>query len=301
MKLSIPDLRMFAAVADLGGISAAARQLGRQKSTVSRDLTLLEERLGARLVNRTTRHLSLTDAGEVLAAYARRVVEEMEQAEAAISAMSDEPRGPLRLTAPYAIVRFVLAPHIPRFLARYPLIRLSIDPTTRVVDLVEEGIDLAIRTGELPLSSLIARKLADMPLILVASKVYADKTRLPETPADLLAHSLIDLQPGFTAKTWRLFAEGSAEAFVVPVDPHMAIADPGIILDMVAQGAGIAPAPRIYAADGLASGALVHVLPGLHAGIRPIHAVYPSRRQLAPKVRVFLDFAEACLKGHEPG
>jgi DNA-binding transcriptional LysR family regulator len=297
MKLSIPDLRMFAAVADLGGISAAARQLGRQKSTVSRDLTLLEERLGARLVNRTTRHLSLTDAGEVLAAHARRVVEEMEQAEAALSAMSDEPRGPLRLTAPYAIVRLVLAPHIPRFLARYPLIRLSIDPTTRVVDLVEEGIDLAIRTGELPFSSLVARKLADMPLILVASKAYAETTGLPETPAALLAHSLIDLQPGLTSRTWRLFEGGGTDGIETPVDPHMAIADPGIILDMVRQGAGIAPVPALYAASGLSSGALVHVLPGVTAGRRPIHALYPSRRLLAPKVRVFLDFAEACLKG----
>jgi DNA-binding transcriptional LysR family regulator len=169
MKLSTLDLRMFAAVADLGGISAAARHLGRQKSTVSRDLALLEDRLGTRLVNRTTRHVSLTDAGELLAAHARRVVEEMEQAEAALSAMSDEPRGPLRLTAPYAFVRFVLAPQLAGFLARYPLIRLSIDPTTKVLDLVEEGLDLAIRIGDLPSSSLVARKLADVPLVLVAS------------------------------------------------------------------------------------------------------------------------------------
>jgi DNA-binding transcriptional LysR family regulator len=294
MKLSTLDLRMFAAVADLGGISAAARHLGRQKSTVSRDLALLEDRLGTRLVNRTTRHVSLTDAGELLAAHARRVVEEMEQAEAALSAMSDEPRGPLRLTAPYAFVRFVLAPQLAGFLARYPLIRLSIDPTTKVLDLVEEGLDLAIRIGDLPSSSLVARKLADVPLVLVASQAYVRAHGSPATPADLMAHSLIDLQPGLTSKTWRLVTD-SKEAIDTPVDPHMAIADPGIILDMVYQGAGIALVPGVYATSGLTSGALVQVLPGLTAGTRPIHAVYPSRRLLAPKVRVFLDFVESCL------
>jgi DNA-binding transcriptional LysR family regulator len=301
MKLTMPDLRMFAAVADLGGISAAARHLGRQKSTVSRDLALLEERLGARLVNRTTRHVSLTDAGEVLAAHARRVVEELEQAEAALSAMSDEPRGPLRLTAPYAVVRFVLAPQLPRFLARYPLIRLSIDPSTRVVDLVEEGLDLAIRVGELPSSSLMALKLADVPLVLVASQDYVRANGLPASRFDLMAHSLIDLQPGLTSKSWRLFEDGGKEVLETPVDPHMAIADPGIIIDMVLQGGGIAPVPRVYAANGLASGTLVHVLPKVTAGSRPVHAVYPSRRLLAPKVRVFLEFAEACLTGRNWG
>jgi DNA-binding transcriptional LysR family regulator len=127
------------------------------------------------------------------------------------------------------------------------------------------------------------------------SQAYVRAHGSPATPADLIAHSLIDLQPGLTSKTWRLFA-GNNEPIDTSVDPHMAIADPGIILDMVYQGAGIALVPGVYAASGLASGALVLVLPGVTAGTRPIHAVYPSRRLLAPKIRVFLDFVESCLK-----
>jgi DNA-binding transcriptional LysR family regulator len=280
---------MFAAVVDHGGISAGARALNREKSTVSRELAALEERLGVRLLQRTTRRVSLTEAGEVFQAYARRVVEELENAERAIDSLSDEPRGLLRATVPYAFIRFVLAPRMRAFQDRYPDMRLALDPTTRVVDLIEEGFDVAIRIGELPASSLIARKLADSDLILVASKRYAETHTMPQIATDLKSHRLIDLSANASATEWKLFSKDGDDTNL-PVLPRAAISDPGVLLDMVGHDLGIGTVPMIYAISGLKDGSLVRVLPELTRGSRPVHAVYPSRRQLTPKVRVFLDF-----------
>jgi DNA-binding transcriptional LysR family regulator len=294
MKLSTFDLRLFEAIVERGGISAAARQLGREKSTVSRDLAALEERLGVRLLHRTTRSVSPTEAGTILLAYARRVVEEIEHAEQALDALSDEPRGVLRVTAPYAIVRFVLAPRLQAFQDRYPDLSINLDSTTRVLDLVEQGIDVALRVGELPTSTLVARKLRDARVILVASPAYASARGLPSEPADLAGHRLIELGSAVDGREWKLFGpDGAAKS--APVTLRLAAADPGIVIDLALQGLGIACAPDLYGADPIAQGRLVRVLPGYDRGVRPVHAVYPSRRQLTPKVRAFVDFAAQCM------
>ncbi len=296
MKLTVLDLRTFAAIVDLGGISAAARKLGLQKSSVSRDLAALEARLGARLFQRTTRHISLTEAGEVLSAYAHRVVEELENAEAAVSALHDAPRGHLAVTAPYAFVRHILAPHLAAFHARFPDLRVSLVPTIRNLDLIEEGMDVAIRVGDLPPTSLIARRLAQTQLVLVASHDYVQTHGLPVTPPELNGHSLIDLRTTATENRWQLFG-AFGQVITCPVSPRLAIAEPSILLDMVEQGAGIGAVPYVYAAGPIAAGRIVRVLPAFHQGLRPIHAIYPSRRLLTLKVRVFVDFAQDCLSG----
>ena len=295
MKLSTVDLRMFAAIADHGGISAAARKLGLTKSLVSRALAELEDRLGTRLVQRTTRRMSLTETGELLATYARRVVEEMDNAEAAIEAIRDHPRGDLKVSAPFSILRFVLVPRLARFRERYPDVRLSLDASLRVIDLIEEGIDVAIRIGELTPSSLIARRLATTSVVLVAAPGYLKGREIPAAPADLAAHDIINLRRDTGPDIWAL-ENIHAERARVEVTPSIAVHDPGLILDLARQGLGIAPMPELYAAQALDSGELVRVLPEWTRGATPIHAVYPSRRSLAPKLRAFVEFVAEALR-----
>lgn len=290
MKLSTVDLRLFAAIADLGGITAAARKLGLTKSLVSRELAALEERLGTRLVQRTTRRVSLTDTGELLATYARRVVEEMDDAQAAIEATRETPRGDLKVSAPYSVVRHLLAPRIAEFRDRYPEIRLALDPSIRVVDLIEDNIDVAIRVGPLPSSSLVARRLAMVALVFVASPAYLERRGTPHEPGDLIAHDIINLKRELGPETWAL-ETATGQRPTVAVTPLIAVNDPSIVIDLAAQGLGIAPVPLIYAQATIAAGRLVQVLPGHRRGSTPIHAVYPSRRILAPKVRAFVEFS----------
>jgi DNA-binding transcriptional LysR family regulator len=290
MKLSTFDLRVFASIADLGGITAAARKLGLTKSTVSRELAALEDRLGSRLVQRTTRRLSLTETGELLAGYARRIVEDMDAAEAAIEATHESPRGELRVSVPFSVLRYLMAPRMAEFRARYPDIRLSIDASTRIVDLVEEGIDVVIRIGDLPTSSLVARRLATVPQIFVASPDYLSRRGRPAAPADLSSHDIISLGREAIPSLWTLESDTAARA-VVPVTPVVAIHEPGLVLDLAVRGLGIAPAPELYARAALQAGDLIQVLADYRFGLTPIHAVYPSRRILAPKVKAFVEFA----------
>ena len=294
MKLAARDLRIFATIVDAGGISAAARQLGMPKSSVSRELAAIEARLGTRLIQRSTRHLSLTEPGDVLISYARRIVEELENAEAAVEALEELPSGHLAVTAPYAMVRFTFGPHLPAFLDRYPALSLSINPTIEIIDLIENRIDVAIRIGEPPQSTLIARKLVDVPLILAASPAYLAQHGAPATPLDLADHSLIELGGRTADVRWRLF-DGAGGVIVVEVRPRLAIIEPAVILDLAEQGLGIGILPMVYARPAIEAGRLVRVLPHLHCGIKPIHALYPSRRLLAPKVRAFIDFAIECM------
>lgn len=293
MSVSTFDLRLFAAVIDQGGMAAAARLLGREKSTVSRDIAALEARLGVRLLHRTTRKITPTEAGEIFLAHARRVAEEIEHVEAAIEALSDEPRGLLRVTAPYAIIRFVIAPRLKAFQDRYPDLRVALEATTDVLDLVERGIDVAIRIGDLPTSSLVARKIGQAQLGLFAHGAYLQARGTPQSPADLAHHALVDLAPQ-PRTAWKLMRD-NGETEHVPVTPALSVADPAIALDLARAGMGVAVAPDIYVRSGGHSPELSPVLQEWTLGARPIHALYPSRRLLTPKVRVFVDFAAESL------
>jgi DNA-binding transcriptional LysR family regulator len=299
MKLANADLRLFSAIADQGGVSAAARYLGVQKSTVSRDLALLEERLGHRLIERTTRSMRLTEAGNLLLAYAHRVTEELEAAEAAMEALSSEPMGELRVSVPHAFAERVLVPLLPDFRARYPKITIGLDLSPRLVDLVEEGIDVAIRFGELQPSSLVARRLGAIPVILIASPGYLEKHGTPHSAADLAHHAVIGLGTKAGPTTWRLETPAGAET--VGVHPVVGVADVSLIRRMALSDLGIAPVPSTYVRDELANGRLVHVLPGTTRGRPPVHAVYPSRRVLAPKVRVFIDAVAEAMREYKVG
>lgn len=294
MKLSTMDLRLFAAIADSGGITAAARRLGLTKSLVSRELASMELRLGVRLVQRTTRRTSLTETGDLLALHARRVVAEMERAEAAIEATRDKPCGGLKVTASFSVLRFVLLPRLSAFRARYPGIRLALDASTSIVDLVAQGIDVAVRVGELPNSSLVARRLATVPVVLAASPSYLSKKDAPAEPSDLVAHEVIALARSLEGSIWTL-SHSDGRTARCAVNPILAAHEPGIVLDAARQGLGIAAVPSLYAAGEFGSGALKPILAGWTLGRTPIHAVYPSSRNLAPKVRAFVDFMAEIL------
>lgn len=294
MKLSTVDLTLFAAIADLGGITAAARKLGLTKSLVSRELSALEERLGTRLVQRTTRKVSLTETGELLATYARRVVEEMDNAEAAIEATRATPRGNLKVSAPFSIVRYALIPRLSEFRRKYPEVRLSLDANMRITDLVDEGIDVAIRIGELAQSSLVARKLATTQLCLVAARSYLDRRGTPREPGDLIEHDILNLAPDAEPAIWTLTSD-DGQSSTVAVTPSIAVHDPGLLIDLVRQGLGIAPAPLLYARSAIDRGEIERVLGRYARGSAPIHAIYPSQRILAPKVGAFIDFAAEAM------
>lgn len=294
-KLSNVDVRLFVAVADQGGISAAARHLGLQKSFVSREVAALEREVGARLFQRTTRRLSLTDAGTILLAYARRAVEELDNAETALASLSETPRGVLRVTLPYAFLRIILAPHLAQFQAQFPDLRIAFDPNTRNLDLVQEGVDVAIRIGAITPTTMVAKLLGHVPMVLVASPGYATKHGLPGEAAELSRHCLIESGPSVETSVWRL--EGDAIAPMdIPVAPRAAVAEPGVLLDLAVRGLGIAVAPLIYAEPLLASGSLVRVLPRLRRETRPVHVIYPSRQLVSPKLRVFVDFVGDCWR-----
>lgn len=294
-KLSSFDVRLFLAVADQGGISAAARQLGLQKSFVSRELAAFERDVGARLFQRTTRRLSLTDAGTILLAYARRAVEELDNAESALASLSETPRGVLRVTLPYAFLRIILAPHLAEFQGRYPDLRIAFDPNTRNMDLVQEGVDVAIRIGDIVPTTMVAKPLGRVPMVLVASPGYVRKHGSPAGPEELSRHCLIESGPSVETKTWKLESDG-VPPIEVPVAPRVAVAEPGVLLDLAVGALGIAVAPLIYAEPFIASGSLVHVLPALRRGTRPIHVIYPSRQLMTPKLRSFVDFVDDCWR-----
>jgi DNA-binding transcriptional LysR family regulator len=289
-KLSTIDLRLYAAIADAGGITAAARKLGLAKSLVSRELAALEARLGTRLVQRTTRRVSLTDTGELLATSARRVVEEMDNAQAAIEATRDTPRGVLKVSLPFSILRYVIVPRLAAFRERYPEIRLAFDATMRRVDLIDEGVDIAIRTGDLSDSSIVARQLAVMPFVLVAAPSYLERRGRPRAPMDLKDHEILRLGPSVEPDVW-ILTGAAGDPHPVPLEAAISLHDPSLLLDLAARGLGIAPIPLIYARQAIEAGVVERVLPAFSRGTAPVHALYPSRRILAPKVRVFLDFA----------
>jgi DNA-binding transcriptional LysR family regulator len=284
--LDITSLRAFARIADLGSISGAARSLRSPKSSVSRSLVRLEEAVGAALIERSTRHLRLTDAGLLLQRHARRILDEVGEAENAIGGLIGVPSGTLRVSVPFTFAAGPLAPMLPAFLARYPQVRVVLTVDNRSIDLLTEEIDVAIRIGPLPDSELIARRLTSFALRLYASPAYLAARGTPQTTDDLAAHTLIASHD--RRYVWHLrTAAGAVQAFEVV--PGTVVPEPAVVKTMLIAGAGIARLPDFDAAEALADGTLVRVLPQLEGDSVEAHALYPSHRSLSAKVRVFID------------
>jgi DNA-binding transcriptional LysR family regulator len=284
------EMAVFVRVVEEGGFSNAARTLGLSPSAVSKLVSRLEDRLGARLLNRTTRRLSLTDEGEAYYHRSSHILDEIEEAEQAISRSHAAPRGRLRVTAAAAFATNQMAPVLPEFLDRYPEVHLELSVGDRVVDLVEEGFDVGVRTGALEDSSLISRLLAEDHRTICATPAYLKRHGAPRAPADLAGHNCITWTGGHGAlNDWPF--EGPEGPYSVRVRGNAEVNNGEALHEMALAGLGIAHMAEYRVAPDIRMGRLVPLLAHCHRFVRlPIHVVYPHRRHLSPKVRAFVDF-----------
>jgi len=283
------EMAIFAKVGEMGTISGAARALDLPKSTVSRAVAKLESNFSARLVERSTRSVTLTEIGRALHAHCLNLVAEAENAEAEVAAHQGHPSGRLRVAAPHSLGHVVLRPYIPRFLDLYPDVELQLQLTDRTLNPVTDGYDVVIRIGRMEDSSLIARKIADVNAVLVASRAYIEAHGLPTTPDELAAgHAVVGIP---TSAAMPLQLTNGRDRVDVPIWSRFACNDPLMNLQMVDQGKAIAPISLFVSAHRLARGELVRVLPDWQIYNPPtVYALYAGRTALSPKIAVFLDF-----------
>lgn len=288
------EMQVFVTVVDQGSFTGAAQTLGLSRTAVSRLLGDLEARLGTRLLHRTTRRLSLTAEGERFLERCRRLLGDLAEAEAEMNVQAGQAIGRLRVNAPVSFGQLHLAPLWPAFMALHPRVELDITLSDRLVDLVEEGFDLAVRVARLEPSSLISRPLTSTRLVLCASPVYLERHGRPADPSELARHALIGYSLLATGDVWEF--SGPAGPVSVKVNPRMR-ANSGDTCCAAALGhMGIVLQPTFLVGPHLASGALVELLPDWPAGELGVHALYPSRRHLTPKVRALVDFLADALR-----
>ena len=289
------DLQFFAAVVAHRGFSAAARALGLPKSRVSRRVALLEERLGVRLLDRTTRGLGLTQVGQQVFEHARAAVIEAEAAEEAALRMQSEPRGLVRLSCPLGLQSAIAGP-LPGFLAAHPQLRLQCIATNRRVDLIQEGIDVAIRVRERldTDADLQVKRIGLSRRILVASPDFLATAASLTTPVDLVNYPVLH-QEEQSGGIWHLTAE-DGDTSSVTVEPRLASGGFEVLMAAACQGAGIALLPARFCEEALSSGALVRVLPQWSGTDGILHLVFASRRGMLPSVRAVIDFAATALR-----
>ena len=282
----LTDLRAFARIADLGSISGAARALRMPKSSVSRALVRLENAIGAVLIERSTRHLRMTDAGLLLQRHARRILDDVGEAENAIGGLVGHPQGDLRVSAPFTYAAGPLARMLPGFLDRFPEVRVLLTIDNRFVDLLGEEFDLAIRIGPLPDSELIARRLTTFALWPCASPHYLASRKPISLPADIPHHTIIAHRA--IRETWA-FRSPKGRTTEIELVAGAVVPEPDAVRTMLLAGAGIGILPDFHAADAISAGTLVRVLPDHEHRSVDVHALYPSHRSLSAKVRVFID------------
>lgn len=289
--MELSDLRAFIRITDFMSVSAAARALGLPKSGVSRALARLERDVGVVLVDRSTRHMRLTDAGAHFRPHALRVLNDVDEAGAALEGLGNVPAGSLRVSLPFTIATALVAPMLPAFMARYPQVRVVLAVENRLIDMPAEPADLVIRVGPLVDSDLVARRLLVSETWLCASPSYLAARGTPGRAADLTGHSLISYHDRPTAYR----DDASADAAHVELPPAIAISDAAALLPVVLAGAGIAHLPDFLVRTLVAEGQLVRLRPTIAREHSVIHALYPSHRSLSAKVRVFIDALAASM------
>jgi DNA-binding transcriptional LysR family regulator len=293
--MDLNDIVVFTKVAETKSFTGAAEALGLPKSTVSRKLAQLEERLGVRLVQRTTRKLALTDIGEAYYARCSRIVHDVLEAEQLVTDMQATPRGRLRVSSTIDFSTLYLGGIIADFLLQHPDINIELEAGNRIVDLIEDGFDVAVRFGPMPESTLIARRLCAISLVLCASPAYvADpKHGAPKTIEELDGHDHVLFTPASLNQTWTLFNGEQSYEFGRPA--RFASNNYNAVRHMALQGGGVALLSDFMIGDDLASGALVRVLPDWQTHPTEIHAVYPARQNLPPRLTLFLDHLAKAL------
>jgi len=282
------EMKVFAAIVEAGSFTAGADVLGMSKAAVSRHVAELEERLGVRLLHRTTRRLSPTSEGEIFHARCRELLGNLDEAEAEISSRVGEATGLLKLNVPVTFGLMHLAPLWPAFMARHPKLALDITLSDRVADLVEEGYDAAVRIGQLAPSSLISRRLASTRMVVCASPDYLARRGEPVHPRDLLGHDVISYSLSASGENWSF--SGPAGEATVRVVPRMRTNNGDTCRAAALQHQGVILQPTFIVGQDLAQGTLREVLPGYRSGELGIHAVYPSRKFVSPKLRLLIDF-----------
>lgn len=282
------EMQAFAAVVDAGSFVRAAEALQVSKTAVSRLVGDLETRLGVRLLHRTTRRLSLTVEGEVFHARCKELLADVEEAEAEVTARADEAVGLLRLNVPVSFGLLQLAPLWPAFLHQHPKVTLDVTLADRIVDLVEEGYDLAVRIARLPASSLVSRRLGSTRLVLCASPEYLRRHGTPSHPDEIAQHTVFAYTLLASGDTWNF--EGPQGPVSVKVTPRMRSNSGDTCCAAALQHQGIVLQPSFMVAGHLRSGALVEVLPQYRSIELGVYAVYASRKHVTPKVRVLIDF-----------
>lgn len=280
---------LFCAVVDQTSFSAAAKLLGHTPSHVSKEIQRLEARLGARLLNRTTRRISLTEAGQIYYDNARRMVEDAGAVQDRLHALGDRPFGELRMSVPVIFAQSCLHPWLPEFLERYPEVSLQIDISERRADLVGEAIDLAVRIGSLPESDLIARELFRTPGVMIAAPTYLARHGTPHVPEDLVEHSLIDFSFHQTSTHWDLHLPAGGTTRI-PVRPRVRCNAAETEKVLALMGVGITRLPELACRAELENGQLVRLLEDYQRPASGVHVIYPSKENLPSKTRAMIDF-----------
>lgn len=288
----LDDLALFAGVVEHGGFAAAERVLGTPKSRLSRRVAALEKDLGVRLLQRSTRHFSVTDVGQDVYRHARAMLDEARAARETVARLSAQPRGLVRVACPVALAQVQLASLLPEFLALHPQVQVQVAVGNRRVDLIEEGIDLAlrVRTRLDDDGSLVLRRLGDVQELLVASPAYLAQAPALDAPADLAAHATLNSSEDLNRQAWELHGpEGRIER--VPLGrPRLMASDFGLLHAAATAGQGVALLPEIFCGRAVERGELAVVLPAWRLPMGIFHLVYPTRRGVLPAVRALIEF-----------
>ncbi|MBL4906760.1 MAG: LysR family transcriptional regulator [Sneathiella sp.] len=287
--IDLNDMRLFAKVAELKGISPAARALDIPKSRVSRRITALESSMGVRLLERTTRAVQLTEMGDIFFQHCKRIVEESETALESVHQLMEIPRGLLRVSVSFAVGQYLIAPHLGDFLKLYPEIQVQMDLNNRRVDLITEAYDLVVRVGDLEDSSLMSRKIGHARAHLCASPDYIKAHGQPSSPNQLSAHKKLVMSNSNNTTQWLL--ENTAGILKsVDVEPIGSMNDFTALRTLIENDAGIAIMPEYVSRDAIANKRLVRVLPDWRSTLVSYYILYPSRKGLTKKSEAFIEF-----------
>lgn len=285
----LPYLETFSAVVENGSFTAAADALGISKPVVSKQVSLLERHLGVQLIQRTTRRLHLTQAGEVFASYSHRIMSDVREAEQSVLPLQHEPQGRLRISAPESLAMSLLSEVLLSFQQQFPRIELDIHVTGRLVDLVEEGIDVALRVGKLEDSSLMARHLMPCSFHACASSEYLKQHGKPEHPSELKTHNCLIYSQAPQPDNW-LFRDDKGKNISIKVNGNLRTDSGNILMNAALNGNGIFIGPTFMIDSALAEGRLETVLDQYTSMTTGLYAVYPYSKLVSTKVRAFVDF-----------
>ncbi|GLQ05018.1 LysR family transcriptional regulator [Sneathiella chinensis] len=302
-------MRLLIDIVKTGSFSETARHFGLAPSSVTRQMNALEEMLGVRLLTRTTRHVSLTEAGRIYHERAKVAVADIDDMNRAVAELDATPRGVLRVSAPVVLGRVQLAPYLSRFLSQYPDVSVELSLSDQLVDLVQEGMDLAIRVASrLPDSTLISRRIHTVQRVICASPCYLEKRGVPAKPTDLIDHECLTFRVqgnselwGIGARNWRFCQNGAVQD--VAVSGRLESNNGDVLVEAALSGLGLVHLPRWIVGEYIEQGKLVEVLGDYEIGPyitdSNIFLVYPSNRYLSPKVRAFADFAAELFKSNQ--